>query len=85
MGGPEILEMERLLICDQLLPEGDYPRGMIGNTWPSKVCFRVRESSKPTVINQHSVNLPGNNLLTLSAVGPSVERALKREVKQIYI
>lgn len=42
---------------------------MIGNTWPSEVCFRVRESSKPTVINQHSVKLPGNNLLTISAVG----------------
>lgn len=78
VGGPEIIEFERLLTCDQLLPEGNYPRGMIGNTWPCEVCFRVRESSKPTFINQHSVKLPGNNLLTISAVGPSVERALKR-------
>lgn len=85
VGGPEIIEFERLLPCDQLLPDGNYPRGMIGNTWPCEVCFRVRESSKPTVINQHSVKLPGNNLLTISAVGPSVERALKRELKEIYI
>lgn len=76
VGGPEIIELERLLPCDQLLPDGNYPRGMIRKTWPCSVCFRVREGSKPTVINQHSVKLPGNNLLTISAVGPSVERAL---------
>ena len=78
VGGPEIIEMERLLTCDLLLPEVNSPRGMIGNTRPSEVCFRVRESGKPTVINQHSVKLPGNNPLTISAVGKSVERALKR-------
>lgn len=83
VGGPEMIEMERLITCNLILPEGHSPRGMIGNTRPSEVCFRVRESSKPTVINQHSVNV--NNLLTISAVGKSVERALKREVTRIYI
>lgn len=40
---------------------------------------------KVRVIIQHSFKLLGNNLLTISAVGKSVERALKREVTRIYI